>query len=101
MKATIRFISLTFSILCLGSVAFAQIEHGGTPFGRSLPAPTFINLPAPNVEKMRAEDEINDRDKSIPFRFGANISVDINSDDHGTRTLADNGDRIWRVGIRS
>lgn len=101
MKTLFRFFPLAFALLFFPNGAYAQIEHGGAPMGLNLSNPAFVNLPAPEIEKLRAEDEVNDRDKSIPFRFGANIAVDINSDDHGTRTIAENGDRIWRIGIRS
>ncbi|RCW90622.1 T9SS type A sorting domain-containing protein [Winogradskyella arenosi] len=58
-------------------------------------------LPAIDLKKLQLEDEINDKDKSIPWRFGSDIYVDHNFNDVGEWTTLKNGDRIWRMAYSS
>lgn len=54
-----------------------------------------------NLENIHAEDLINDRDKSQPWRYGIirPLSLDFNSS--GTWKELTNGDKIWRIAIKS
>ncbi|MEP5254281.1 MAG: T9SS type A sorting domain-containing protein [Winogradskyella arenosi] len=58
-------------------------------------------LPAIDLKKLQLEDEINDKDKSIPWRFGSDIYVDHDFNDVGEWTTLKNGDRIWRMAYSS
>lgn len=58
----------------------------------------FTGVP---YDQLAAEDEANDQDKSIPWRFGYEFAADIDPDTHGQYIDLDNGDRIWLVNIKS
>ena len=97
--------SLIGSLLILMGSAWhplhAQIEHGGEPYGKSLPEATFLELAAPDLKSYRDEDRVNDLDKSIPYRFGANLETSISSLTDGEWIELENGDGLWRLGIRA
>lgn len=80
----------------------AQVAHGGAPLGRSLDAPpSFARFEAPDLAPYLLEDAENDANKSGPYRFGVNLSADLDSERHGVWTTLANGDRVWRLGISS
>ncbi|WP_420574623.1 T9SS type A sorting domain-containing protein [Kordia sp.] len=60
-----------------------------------------IELAKPDLKSLRAEDEINDLDKSIPWRFGADHFVDYGITNAGKWSTLPNGDRIWRINFVS
>ncbi len=83
---------------------FAQISHGGQPHdwnSKTALTPDLIAMPAIDLEKMAREDSLFDQHKDIPYRFGANIPVDIDINNSGIWTTLENGDRLWRVGIKA
>jgi hypothetical protein len=63
---------------------------------------TLIELPPLDLADIHAEDEINDLDKSQPWRYGISrpLALDLNEDGVWT-DLPNNRGRIWQVGIRS
>lgn len=79
----------------------AQIEHGGLPLSldRSLTAPVGVRLPDVDVAALRAQDLVNDLDKSIPWRFGKNHSVALDLDNSGSWTTLADGTRLWRLAL--
>lgn len=93
---------VTVSVLiCVATQLWGQIEYGGTPAGPgSAPVPT-VHLPAPDLRSLRAEDEINDGDKSVPYRFGANIPVDIGIEDFGAAEIGSDGSRTVWMSVKS
>jgi len=60
-----------------------------------------IELEKPNLAPLKAEDAVNDLDKSIPWRFGYDHFVDYGLDTAGKWHTLPNGDRIWRVNFIS
>lgn len=60
-----------------------------------------ILLDEPDLTQLRAEDAINDTNKSIPWRFGYDHYVNFGLTNSGKWHTLDNGDRIWRVNIVS
>jgi len=54
-----------------------------------------------DLTTIKAEDSINDLDKSLPYRYGIKreLSLDVKRD--GKRTVLDNGDKIWQLVILS
>ena len=56
-----------------------------------------IELERPNLAPLKAEDAVNDLDKSIPWRFGYDHFVDFGVTNAGKWHTLPNGDRIWRV----
>jgi len=85
--------------------ATAQISSGGTPLSlsaafekiyESTTELTATTLPAFPLEKILKEDR-----SSTGVRFAAPIVVDLGLENAGTWTEFKNGDRIWRLKIRS
>ncbi len=82
----------------------AQISYGGVPLAfefpdRNTPETSVIILPD-NLETLRAEDQINDQYKDIPYRFGANVPVSLTLNDGEWHEL-ENGDRVWQLAVSS
>ena len=81
----------------------AQVEHGGTPLtmrrAAELPTPAGVRLPDVDIATLATQDAINDQDKSIPYRFGYNHTVDLGIDNSGSWTTLEDGTRVWRIGI--
>lgn len=92
-------------ILCFVSTSIGQVTNEGTPKSWDLlPNPTIASkvLPTFDLEAVKAEDEINekDTDNPKPWRFGYMHSVDYGLQD-GTWDILKNGDRVWRMAIES
>ena len=60
-----------------------------------------ILLEKPDLTSLRAEDVVNDKDKSIPWRFGYDHYVNYGLSNAGKWHNLPNGDRIWRVSFIS
>ncbi|NVO03248.1 MAG: PKD domain-containing protein, partial [Bacteroidetes bacterium] len=95
------FISITVSFQ-----AKAQISQGGQPYSFSKAnlnnsQVPFSVMPAVDVAARMAEDVYNDPQKSIPWRFGENIAVNLNLGNSGTWDIMPNGDKLWRLGINA
>ncbi|MFK7746763.1 MAG: T9SS type A sorting domain-containing protein [Kordia sp.] len=60
-----------------------------------------IQLQKPNLATFKAEDAVNDLNKSIPWRFGYDQYVDFGLDNAGQWHELPNGDRIWRINFIS
>lgn len=100
MKLKITFLFILFSFFGMN----AQVTNEGKPASWSLRntaklAP--IVLPEIDLEKLKAEDVINDKRKDLPWRFGQEIVVDYNLGNSGEWTTLENGDRIWRIRFQS
>ncbi|MBK9513264.1 MAG: trypsin-like peptidase domain-containing protein [Flavobacteriales bacterium] len=89
------------ALIPLGSVA--QVSQGGVPLSisraHSLPVPQGFRLPQVDLVALAAEDAVNDLDKSIPYRFGFNHTVDLDLNNSGTWTTLEEGTRVWRLGL--
>ncbi|MEM6718659.1 MAG: T9SS type A sorting domain-containing protein [Bacteroidota bacterium] len=62
---------------------------------------TPIKLSKPDLTRFKAEDAVNDLDKSKPWRFGYDHFVNYGLDNAGKWHNLPNGDRIWRIHIIS
>ena len=60
-----------------------------------------ILLPPINLELIQQEDMINDLDKSIHWRYGVTRHITLNLQTNGVWSTLENGDRVWRVAIKS
>ncbi len=60
-----------------------------------------ITLQKPDLSNLIAEDKINDKDKSIPWRFGYDHYVNFGLANSGKWSTLANGDRLWRVNFIS
>jgi len=101
MKSSFLYLCI---FLLIGSLGFAQVSEGGRPMGLdprypALLSNTFpeIQMPALDLRKIRKEDE-----SSPGTRFAAPIpaKIALREFDKGWTQL-ENGDRVWRVQIRS
>ena len=98
--------SLTFGILTITffafSASYAQISAGGRPysFSNSLPKSIEVkNMPKVDTERLLREDEAASEDE--PYRFGYGFDVSFNLDNSGTWHELPDGERIWRLQIKS
>ena len=97
--------NLSQIIITLLIVSFlqSQVSAGGTPksilsnLEKNVPN---IQLPSIDIEALILEDEIEQMDKSVPFRFGTPFEVNYNLDNSGQWIDTDLG-RIWRLSITS
>jgi lysyl endopeptidase len=91
---------ITFLLLMLVSFASAQVTNEGKPL--SWKAKGFANVDANKMPQfdlagLQAEDAINDKDKTKPWRYGFEFLVDHNLQNSGNWTVLANGDRVWRI----
>ncbi|MFK7946132.1 MAG: T9SS type A sorting domain-containing protein [Saprospiraceae bacterium] len=85
-------------------LTFGQISISSTP-------PSFTNnlindvpiytLPIVNENQLRAEDDLEKQNKSIPLRFGKDFSAQLNLNNSGIWEQLPNGDNVWRLKIQS
>lgn len=80
--------------------SFSQISKGGTPISfkyhldKAIP---IIEMPSFDVNKCYEEDSIN----PTPYRFAKPFEVDLSIDNLGVWDTLQDGDRIWRLRIKS
>lgn len=88
-----------------GFVSQAQVSKPGVPPSFSWPEERqqlgFETMAPVNAAALLAEDMIFDTIKDIPWRFGQPIMVDMDLKNAGSWYVAENGDRVWRLGIKS
>lgn len=99
-------LKLFFTLFITSALTFAQvvIPDAVKPPSWSLSNLNNIKpfkLPSFDLKKLQEEDKINDKNKSIPWRFGHDIYVDHDFNDVGEWTTLDNGDKIWRMSYKS
>lgn len=89
-------------IFLFTSITIGQVTNEGKPksWKLLLESNTSKILPKFDLEKVKAEDKINDTKYDKPWRFGFMHSVDYGLQD-GTWNTLKNGDRIWRIAIES
>lgn len=99
--------NLLFAIALIISIsAIAQLQQGGIPLStiyknaikKEVP---IIMMSTVDVARLKAEDQINDRQKDIPWRFGENLYVDISPENSGVWENLNNNYKVWRVAIKS
>ena len=97
-----KFSKIIFTLLIFSFIQ-SQISIGGTP--KSILSNLDDNmqniiLPNIDIESLRLEDEIEEMNKNIPFRFGTPFEVDYNLDNSGQWIDTEEG-RVWRLSITS
>lgn len=96
-----------FLLFCfLGMLAVqAQESKPGIPPSFSWPTErqqlSFEMMALVDAAKLFEEDLIFDTIKDIPWRFGTPIYTDMSPDNSGSWYVYENGDRVWRLGIKS
>jgi lysyl endopeptidase len=87
----------------LFAASFAQQGDGGTPkgfkFGVDIRDMDSYTLPTPDVDALRAEDELNDKAGNGPWRFGYNHSTSYTLNNSGTWTNLPDGGKIWQLKV--
>jgi lysyl endopeptidase len=96
--------TLLFLFLFVFSGVFAQVTNQGEPKSWGLTQlrnVTPMQMAEINLDALMAEDQINDAVLDLPWRFGTEILVELNTNNSGAWDELDNGDRIWRLNIVS
>lgn len=99
------------SMLCAALVvltaitSYSQVSEGGVPLSHDNPkldwqAPE-LRMPAIDENALLAEDDINNRNKDVPYRFGYNFEPDVTLENAGVWHKLPSGDRVWRLALRS
>jgi lysyl endopeptidase len=84
----------------------AQINEGGTPMSfknkqlKALSDLKYETMPSFDVLAMKREDSLN-RSHAKPYRFAKGFNVSYSLTNSGTWESLDNGDKLWRLGIKS
>jgi hypothetical protein len=94
-----------FILSAVSLVGYGQISQGGLPFSFQhqelvKSAIPVVQMPAIDINRLMAEDSLNDKYKDIPWRFGENLYVNLNLQNSGTWDSLQNGDKLWRLGIK-
>ncbi|RMB60934.1 T9SS C-terminal target domain-containing protein [Dokdonia sinensis] len=104
MKKNLHYV-FAFALTALfGLSSIAQVTNEGTPLSwevatKSDAAPVI--MASFDLEALKAEDEINDLNKSKPYRFGNEFLTDFGIESAGNWTELENGDGVWKVNVRS
>lgn len=96
---------LILLLIATPAYLFSQISAGGTPESwksDKIPMLTSKEVMSPvNVDALKAEDAIDAQYKDLPFRFAYGHDVNFTTDNSGTWFDLPNGNRIWRLKIKS
>jgi hypothetical protein len=95
-------ISISF-FLSLGAMAQYQ-GNGGSPKSYKL-VTDYKQIDTrffsePNIDALRAEDELTDDTGTAPWRFGYNNPTSLTLSNTGTWMELPNGDKIWQVAVK-
>jgi hypothetical protein len=78
----------------------AQVTNEGEPVSWGFSEKSGIDmifLPQIDLLKIKAEDEVNDKIQSKPYRVGISHRINYGLNNGGTWTQLANGDRLWRI----
>lgn len=98
--------TFVFVLFLVAYALRAQLSAGGTPVSFLYPslaervAPS-VKMPPVDEAALRKEDAANALLLEKPFRFGKELTVQLNPDNSGAWELLPGGDKLWRVGIES
>ena len=100
LKKLLCVLVLSFSIS-----VFAQVTNEGLPESWKMEEQKTslkpITLPILDIQKIKSEDDINDKVRTKPYRIGVPIKANYGLENGGTWTELSNGDRIWRIQFES
>lgn len=97
-------IALFFIGLFIFFTSFSQGGDGELPESWDLDLgvePAMVHLPALDFKAIIQQDSINDLDKSMPWRYGIERTVDLDMENGGLWTDLPNGGKIWQAVIQS
>ena len=99
-----RRVLLLFLLLMAGLICYPQTQGNDLPMSWQYNVQNRINpieLPPIDLYQIYQEDLINDKDKSLPWRYGVNRPLELDLKADGISTELPNGDRIWQIAIKS
>jgi hypothetical protein len=95
----------TLCLIVLSANVMAQVSSGGTPLSWTNDLIPEMNtsevLGVVDVDALKAEDKAESQYKDIPLRFAYGHEVNFNSSNSGSWFVLPNGDRIWRLQVKS
>lgn len=96
-------VSLLFTVVIFGQVTNELPKSSEVQFSKTLDNVEIpsVKMTSIDLEALKREDAINDKDKSKVYRFGYEFKVDLGIANAGVWTELPNGDRIWRIQIIS
>lgn len=95
---------LSVILLLIGWCASLQAQDQGLPVSWTMPIENTnqaIVLPPIDFSDIRAQDSINDLDKSIPYRYGIEVPLQLDLKELGHYTELQDGAGVWRLAIES
>lgn len=105
MRKLILFLTSCFLLVPFAANAQITTEELPPSFYESslsrIKASNFIELAAPNLSSLHKEDALEDPIKSIPWRFGTALEVQLNLQEYGKSFTDNNGNTIWQLGIKA
>ncbi|MDP4267342.1 MAG: T9SS type A sorting domain-containing protein [Bacteroidota bacterium] len=101
-----KFFILLLFFTCYIRVSYAQISEGGTPYSFShgdelSKIISYYEMPKVDVKRLLTEDLQESSIRNKTLRFGYDMDVNLNPVNSGRWEVLKNGDRIWRLGIKS
>jgi PKD repeat protein len=100
---------LSMMTLGLSIVSFGQVSEGGLPttFAKVIQGDVsefntnyqVVNLSSPNMQTVYSQDELT-QDKHEGYRVSILQPVSLSIQNSGTWQVLDNGDKIWRLGVK-
>ena len=107
LTLNVKQLSLAF-VLCSVELLQAQIETKQEPISfqrkemqKSAREIDLLEMAAVDVKGLLKEDKKQEQVRTLPYRFGKEIGVDVSLQNAGTWQTLTNGDRVWRLKIRS
>lgn len=99
-------LAIVLFVFLLRNESFSQISIGGIPYSvkhaglvpENVPV---LLMPEIDIDALRAEDQITDNYKDIPWRFGKNIDLQISRGVDGVEEILLDGSRLWRIAVHS
>ncbi len=100
----IKKITLLFAVLFVFFTTFSQEGGGELPESWNLDLidfPEIVQLSPLEFDLIRQQDSVNDLDKSMPWRYGIERPIALNTHSSGLWTELPNGGKLWQAVIRS
>ncbi|MBE9467308.1 MAG: T9SS type A sorting domain-containing protein [Bacteroidetes bacterium] len=97
-------ISLSLISLFFSNFLSAQISSEGIPLSYSVKLKKSIHfelMEIGDVNKLLLEDTVNNKLKGKPLHFAKNLNVNFTPDNSGVWDTLPDGNKIWRLGIKS
>lgn len=94
------------ALVFITSNATGQISQGGEPYQWDIKDVERFNVDFQefgelDMNLIGLQDAIGDAEKDTPFRFGIEHDVAFSKENSGSWAELDNGDRIWRLGVKA